>query len=146
MGSYLKAKIVAAQLPATANAAGIRRGVANLLITTHPMEFAVFVTGHDLSINAFWEYVEANVPIIISTTIGMAGHNPHPHGVIGRGAVPASLQALEVCTYVCVRVRVRVRVYVCVCVCVCACACVCFCVYMSSCAPTSMPTSCVCAY
>ena len=99
LGNFMKAMIELAKLPPTANAASIRRGVINFLYGSQPLEYLVFVTGHELQFLTAWvEYVHASIPIIITTALPLAGHAFQRSGKICRGPQPASLDALEVCS------------------------------------------------
>lgn len=93
---YQDERIVLHDLPPGANAGGIRPGACNQLVAAVPAEFAVNVTGHDLTkTSAFFEYVDSTRAGCMPGSIVLGGWEPLPHGRLGKGPVPPSLDVLE---------------------------------------------------
>jgi hypothetical protein len=83
---------VAADLPAGANAGGIRPGTCNMLAFAMPNEFVLFCTGHVLTaISALFEYLDADVANAMVGAVVLANWPPFSFGKRGKGPVPADL-------------------------------------------------------
>ena len=82
-------------MPRDANAAGIRKGCANLLAECMPNEHIVFATGHDLSgVSALYHYVQTTVPNCMPAAVVLAGWPQFPWGQRGLGPKPACIVTL----------------------------------------------------
>ena len=66
-------------LPPNPTAAGFRPGAINTFATGVPAEFAAHLTGHDLKkISALWEYMCANIALLMPAGVVLAGKLPSP--------------------------------------------------------------------
>jgi len=78
-----------------ASAGGLRPGVSNYLAQFMPVEFIVPVTGHDLrNVSAFYEYIDADITILMAGARALAHWNPPPFGQLGPGPKHAVLDPI----------------------------------------------------
>ena len=85
-----------ADLPATINASFFRGGAANFMALFMPAEFVAHLTGHNLNgRSALYEYLEVCRALLMPGALVLAGWPALPWGQLGRGAAPASFEALE---------------------------------------------------
>ena len=89
-------KDVAVQLPEGVCAGGIRPGGCNVLTSQMPAEIAVHTTGHELknSSSSLWEYVDANLSVVVVGGIVTAAWPPLTWGHLGMPPKPPSLEVL----------------------------------------------------
>jgi hypothetical protein len=78
------------------SAGGLRVGGVNSLARYVPAEIAVHATGHEITnMSAMWNYLEANIALLMPSLCVLAGWPAPPHGQLGDGPVPADLAAVH---------------------------------------------------
>ena len=83
-------------LPAQPSAAGMRPGASDTMALAIPAEFAVHMTGHDLSksCGSIFIYLDTRFALLVPGALALADWPPYPYGQIGRGPRSPSLTAL----------------------------------------------------
>ena len=82
-------------LPPNPTAAGFRPGAINTFATCIPAECAAHNMGHEIrEVAALWEYMDANLALLIPGAVVLHGWPPMPYGRMGVGPVPAKLEVL----------------------------------------------------